>query len=686
MHLQIPPGMPAVITVSSLMVVTLIFQGFIEGMWGCISCNLAANPPPLPLSCADVHVDSSGHVLIAVAGPHLGNSIAIYEINLDLFASSVTSHLKSRVELGIPNVGPIFPSLLLSPLRTVPVICHVVFDSVCDGLALLVISAGLGIKSSVRLERWEFKNTAIHREKLFPASMSPSLRNQHVINLWVNTASEELEAPQSPLLHVHGSSQLNSSFVTTFRCTAMGMAWLGYLGGTVESRDCKTLKRLHQETADSNASIFKELSETITTFANIPPIVISTGVSPNCASICLAYYSGQLCAVSGVQNSEDRDSYCRKLADMLELSMVRGVDPWDVFALLQKGGSELCQLTVLNVGRDMLSLTEAQRHFFIHKWESIRSWVYTLAGNNIASLDCQARSFMLFVYDTIRSTLTHTLPVSLSTKSFDEAMAHTGQPTAHELSALLALVPFAEWIVDLSLLVLRCMALFTKIRSQDLTEQHPFTVPEGNILTLPFSHFCLGYSGGNPSLYFPFYAKHLGGPLSQIPFVSFLFDSTTLQTLLELVILGGVVLAKATAQAQTQANRPKYDLSETKRVHGLVLSVVNCVASTTAEATRFQQSIQVFKDSLESILASTTQQELTQLEHDTRLLDLDLGQGAKTTTSVVDVLTRQPLHDKQHRKCLRCNRASSLVKSASVPWRERWSTACPICGGKWSVP
>jgi len=89
---------------------------------------------------------------------------------------------------------------------------------------------------------------------------------------------------------------------------------------------------------------------------------------------------------------------------------------------------------------------------------------------------------------------------------------------------------------------------------------------------------------------------------------------------------------------------------------------------------------------LDTVLASTPQLELTQLEHDTRLLDLDFGQGTKSTTDMVDVVTRQPLQDKQYRRCLRCNRASSLVKSASVPWRERWSTACPICGGKWTVP
>jgi hypothetical protein len=104
---------------------------------------------------ADVIVTSSGLIQIVLAGPRLGNTIAFYELSFDIYASTTSCRLKSRLELTrvLPRAPP---TLLLGPLKPVATLTRILFDPTADGLALILVLSGLDQTSETRLERWEY--------------------------------------------------------------------------------------------------------------------------------------------------------------------------------------------------------------------------------------------------------------------------------------------------------------------------------------------------------------------------------------------------------------------------------------------------------------------------------------------------------------------------------------------------
>ncbi|KAL6040868.1 hypothetical protein QOT17_025187 [Balamuthia mandrillaris] len=443
------------------------------------------------------------------------------------------------------------------------------------------------------------------------SSSSPASSSQSKAGRWEAVREVFLEAPLlPPSLSSSLPATVPPSFVTNFYCEGEFL-FLTYVTGVFEVRQSKTLAlvtattplkwKQHNNTkplSSSSSSLptspskqkttSKAKSHTVSTAMDIP---IALALSPNATSVATLTCSGQLCfyhlsfvpflyssihsssyissfgsiwdAQSGAVNFNSEafasppailDALAQQAADMLQLSLVKSSDWWDLalwLSLLMHTQPEPYRAIVrasLGIIVAEMRSVDSQQRSYMQQVFSLKGFIQRCIGDEAGFINTSARLYLLFIFDVLRSSLESAAKKSIRTDFIPpNSLVSQLQFYPKIDDGLLHLKPLSLWAMDFTVLLLKVVQHFVNWGdpSSWLSLDHSSNEEASDSTAVyKWQLECLQQSS-NAEEFFMRAPPSIFGPAGPLPMLELILDENFLAQLRQVLVYSGIVIAQA---------------------------------------------------------------------------------------------------------------------------------------------
>eukprot|EP01119_Soliformovum_irregulare_P022077 TRINITY_DN7481_c0_g1_i3.p1 TRINITY_DN7481_c0_g1~~TRINITY_DN7481_c0_g1_i3.p1 ORF type:complete len:916 (-),score=214.06 TRINITY_DN7481_c0_g1_i3:27-2612(-) len=698
--LKIPQGMLAMIAVNaSATIYVWFYKSFADEVRNVISCKLRF--PKKNVGRVDILTTNEGRIMMFVS-PSQGNTIYVYDVQVDLINTQISSELMSKIEIPISQLN----------LNSEFVILNTVASK--NGTVLHVVVADMTHNGKCKLQRWEFKEDDIVLDECFSGF---EMREKS----WVMTS----EVPM-------GTEDDWSNFVTSLRVLPYGNAiTVSHIDGSWTLLNPDTLQIIQKQEDPDSEEVDEELntkrkapasngsaksrkisdtqspqlnghSENSEENSNHKKTIVSQCLSSNgtCfallgmeSELTLCHLGNYRVVTAPYEKQGERNVEAKALMDMMEVSYLNNCDSWDivVYILYRTSTDQELLEWVIQYGMRDAKMNSP----FLMTMNRLSSLLWrNVKGNQHNFIDSQMRLLMMFHLENLRSSmeplhyhhLTFALTNMLDERSFYTALDDVNLYRSQSLPHLIVIL---EWIADLIPFLL---TNFLQFANSDWEFDN--TLPTGITSELPMN------------IYYPIYSARAG---KEIPGISFFFDMDALSALQELMYHCLAVIHRGPKLDSSISVRDNVT-SVIKNFHDIFVSMkqelTELFAKITPTAGNASKVLTEISQIVKTKVHSSPSTSIPQLFHTLDLYpsvmgvldsnkvpqrnfqyDYILKRNLKRSVCPLDSINRKILTKEGFfRQCLRCHRVTSQGLTESVSynlWMSKWDMACGVCGGIW---
>eukprot|EP01132_Coremiostelium_polycephalum_P000657 gene657-812_t len=623
------------ITLSKDGKINIVYFNLLESCWKQIQSEISL-PPYHSIDCADIISTKEENIMISFYSKKMGNIIFLYQITFDIITNYVTNYELDKINLR----DLIQEDKMLQKTKRNQKISSIIFDNTGS---IIVLMKGL---DSCILYRWEKKETSNSRHNAIISLLTTNSNQQ--ITEWTCTANRFFCAinPKYPPI-----SSIHYSNIT-------GVLWLNYTFGQVEVVNALTFERISKIKL-SNQNLTTTTGTGTTTNTNNAgtnglskkmkrknrPISLSIIPSPNgCLAACLTS-DMEIKLLALPIKSYSMDVASKWLSHLLQNAIIRSTDWWDVLVMLKiystsSEAKNAFHHTIIKLSVDYTALSVYMQSLHRSSFDSIKSSIYRIVkGMETAFVDSQAKSFIYYLSDTLKSSY---LPL-------------TQDPHSKEKENILILI---DWVIEF---------VYKEKSNPGSSSVDTNKVKYSDCKELD---------------------KIIKGVSQIIDNLStnFVEDREPIKNYLN-NLYGSIVEPDKIDTIQTPyfTNPPSSKIETILKVLFTFQSLIDneIVANINDMAINNSFSILDLDPPLDGFL---DQNPIIPGEN----VQVSFKYAPKSLEYmgiVHDIITRIPIApriDKPYKKCTRCHRITVVLRT-SLFWSDRWSLACPLCGGRWKL-
>eukprot|EP01133_Synstelium_polycarpum_P001383 gene1383-1594_t len=452
-----------------------IVTNLLDSTWKQIQGDIII-PLHYSIDCADIISLKDETIMIAIHSEKIGNSVLIYKVTYDIYTNYVNVYQTDKI-----NLNDVIETdrTLLKAKRNMHV-SALYFDN--SDTELLVVRRG---GDCTQLHRWQKTERDMSQHHAVV-----SLFGEH------RDVTEWTCVQRRTLFHKRRGD--NDIVAVTFS-QAPRIVWLSHASGKIEALKSTTL-----------------LPISITPLPGRVPgeIVLSMAPSPNACLVACLTDTHRLQLLALPIRSLDKPAAATWMSHLFQASMLRTADWWDVLILLRIYSNsaetrDTYHYVISELSGEATKLTAMPPAQCRASLDAIKSSIYRITqGMELAFIDTQAKSFIYYLLDTLKSSY-----IPLCQQEFGYS------PEDKDNMAYLI-----DWVAEFTYFFLRNVFYLNHMfkTPESKSEVSTFKVPED-------------FKDVEATHYYPFH--YLAEPKSKpaFPFATLLFDVNVMLALFELL-------------------------------------------------------------------------------------------------------------------------------------------------------